>query len=118
MFGITEFIAKLSEEQISVFHYLDKELQSKGLSRSIRYKVPFYDYHTWLCYLNPLKNGNFELCFLQGIELVKTNPSLDLKKRKMVAGYEVVVDEDLDIALILQIVQNGMTLQSIKNISS
>lgn len=118
MIGVTEFISSLSEEQVGVFHYLDKQLTGAGLGRKIRYKVSFYDYHTWLCYLNPLKNGNFELCFLQGVQLLKTNPVLDAKKRKMVAGYEIQVNEDIEITMILEIVRNAKTLQAIGNISS
>lgn len=118
MYSLNEFLATLTENQVSAFHYLDKQFLSLGLNRKIRYKVPFYDYHSWICYINPQKNGNFELCFLQGIKLLKTNPALDSKKRKMVAGYEISVSEDLDIDLILEIVKNAMTLQSIGNISS
>jgi len=117
MHGLAEFLTTLSEEQLSVFQYLDQQLLAAGLGRKIRFRVSFYDYHKWLCYLNPLKNGNFELCFLQGVLLHKTNPVLDVKKRKMVAGYEIMVQADIDIDLILEIVNNAMALQSAENIS-
>jgi len=117
MFGLTEFLATLSEEQLAVFEYIDKQLLDLGLTRKIRYKVPFYDHHKWMCYINPQKNGNLELCFLEGRQLLKVNPALNSKKRKMVAGYEIIVHEDIDIDLIMEIVQNAMTLQSVKKIT-
>ncbi len=101
---LAEFHEKLTPEQLELSLYIDKLfLDIAGVSRKIRYRVPFYDYNKWICYLNPQSHNHFELCFLDGKALSKTHPELQIKGRKMVAGLLLDAKSDLDIPLILSI---------------
>lgn len=52
----------------------------------IRFKIPFYYRKSWICYLNPIKNDQVELCFLRANELSNEQGLLDFKDRTQVAG--------------------------------
>ena len=52
----------------------------------IRYRIPFYYRKSWICYLNPKKDGGIELAFVRANELSNNNGLLDFKGRKQVAG--------------------------------
>lgn len=59
-----DFLEGLDEAQAGLIGYLDKEfLAQEGITRKIRYRIPFYDFNKWICYLNPVKDKQVELCF-------------------------------------------------------
>ena len=108
----SEFLDSLSPEQLGVFLYLDKIfLEIEGVTRKMRYRVPFYDYGQWICYINPKPDNKAELCFLDGKLLIKDFPLLQSKERKRVAGLPLDAEEDLDKALILDIFHAARPLQ-------
>lgn len=51
-----------------------------------RYKLPFYFGRSWICYLNPLKDGSVELAFTRGNELSNVHGILTHGSRKQIAG--------------------------------
>ena len=65
--------------------------------RKMRYRVPFYDKNTWICYLNRVKNDQLELCFLEGRLMADKFPSLDMKNRKKVSGITIDPLSDLPL---------------------
>lgn len=67
-----------------------------GITEKIRYTLPFFDRHAWICYMNPLKTGGIEVCFMKGRDLVGISPLLDQKDRKLVAGITITSTEDLE----------------------
>lgn len=77
----------------------------------MRYNVPFYDYNTWICYLNPIGKEMLELCFLEGKEMKNQFPELDMKGRKSVSGMSFPVDKDLPQALISQLINYAISLK-------
>lgn len=84
------FTEKLEENQRKIFLFLHESfLGFPEVSCKIRYKIPFYDYHSWVCYINPLKNGAVELCFIKGNKMVLHKHLLQSKGRKMIAGIEI-----------------------------
>lgn len=60
-----------------------------GLRGKITYKIPFYYKKSWICYLNPLKNGAIELAFTRGNELSNAQGLLQRKGRKQVRGIDL-----------------------------
>lgn len=76
----------------------------------IRYKIPFYDRKSWVCYLNPLKEGGVELCFLHGNELSNEQGLLDFKGRKQVAGISYFAVSDIREEPLLEILQEALLL--------
>ncbi len=81
-----------------------------GLEPKIRYKVPFYYKHSWICYMNPLKPEGVELVFLRGIELVDDLNLLDAKDRKQVKGISFFSPEEIDFELLRVIMLEAIIL--------
>ena len=87
---LDDFIEKLNDGQLAIFNYLhDQFLAFPEISYKIRYKIIFYDYKSWLCYINPLKQGGVELCFIKGQVLQIHRDLLKAKNRKMIAGITI-----------------------------
>jgi len=84
------FLDTLSENQRNIISFLHQEfLNQPGVVYKMRFKVPFYDYGTWICYLNPKKKDRVELCFLRGKELSNASGLLEDYGRKIVAGIMI-----------------------------
>lgn len=82
------FLSEQSPEISEIIMHIDELLLSyPNVTRKIRYKIPFYDYGSWICYINPYKKLLLvELVFLKGKELSEIFPFLETRDRKMVAG--------------------------------
>jgi len=107
-----DFLEKIDPMQAEVVSYLDNLFLSiEGVSKKMRYRIPFYDYKSWICYLNPLDKNQLELCFLDGLLMLESFPSLDQKDRKAIAGYTIQVNQDLEQELILNMVNHAISLK-------
>jgi len=87
---VEEFILDQDEtlsELLQFIHHL--LIEEFGLEPKLRYRIPFYFSHTWICYLNPLKSGGLEFAFLRGKELSNDHGLLNAQNRKMVAGIHI-----------------------------
>ena len=106
------FILDLEAPQRDVFEYLHDLILSNypELTPKIRYKIPFYYRKSWICYLNPTKNGRVELAFLRGHELSNEQGLLQARNRKLVRGITFdstisIPEEDLH-----EIIQEALLL--------
>ena len=90
MNAIEEFILAAEAEEREILMYLHQLLTERmALKPKLRYRIPFYDHNTWLCYLNPLRKGGVELVFLNAQQLTDPSGILDARGRKMVAGVRI-----------------------------
>jgi len=64
-------------------------LQFPEVVCKIRYRIPFFYRHSWVCYLNPVKGGGVELAFLYGHQLTDPFGLLEARGRKMVKGIRL-----------------------------
>jgi len=102
---------KLTEHQIGVIEYLDKEfLKHQGVERTISYRVPFYKQNKRICYINPQKTGQIELCFMNGRPLSKEFSTVMRKKRKWIGGIMIDCDKDLDIKHLIEVFEYALDL--------
>ena len=109
--SFSQFQDGLTSEQLGLFLYLDKLFtEIEGVTRKMRYGVPFYDYGQWICYINPRPKEKAELCFLDGNKLISHYPILQTKDRKRVAGLTLDANQDIDIELILSIFDTAILL--------
>jgi hypothetical protein len=100
-----EFIDQLMENERKIAEILHHEISSiPGVSCKMRFKIPFYDYKKWLCYLSPQKKGGVELCFINGIKIDPEHKFLDPKKRIMVSGITFLQQKEIDGALVKALV--------------
>lgn len=67
-----------------------------GIECKKRFKIPFYYRHSWVAYLNPIKNDGIELCFLKGLAMSNHDGKLQAKDRKMVAGISIYSAAEID----------------------
>ncbi|MEQ1747390.1 MAG: DUF1801 domain-containing protein [Saprospiraceae bacterium] len=76
----------------------------------IRYRVPFFFRKSWLCYLNPLKNGAVELCFIRANELSNEQGLLDFKDRSQVAGVTYHSSADIREDALAEVLHEALVL--------
>jgi hypothetical protein len=96
------------QEVMLYFHSLLTEFPT--VRAVIKYKIPFYDQNTWVCYLNPLKNDKVSLCFLRGYELSNEQGLLESKGRKQVLSIDFGSVEEIPKTAIREIINEALFL--------
>jgi|LakMenEpi03Aug12_release.lakeMendotaPanAssembly.Ray.scaffolds.fasta_scaffold04135_3 hypothetical protein len=111
-----EFINSLPEIECEIATILHHEISAiTGVSCKTRFKLPFYDYQKWLCYLSPQKKGGIELCFINGLQLDPEQVYLDAKKRSMISGLTIKNKKDLDLTLVKALVLEAIQFEKTQN---
>lgn len=105
---VEAYILDLPALQAEIMQFLHELLLSyPEVSCKMRYKIPFYDRKSWVCYLNPIKNNGIELAFIHANELSNEQGLLDFKERKQVAGINLYSLDDIPISGIHEILQEA-----------
>ena len=106
-----DYIESLDGEQRRIMLVLHQFLSTyPQVTCRIRYRVPFFYRKTWLCYLNPQKNGSVELCFVRANELSNENGLLDFKNRTQVAGVTYFATGEIREEALAEVVQEALLL--------
>jgi hypothetical protein len=106
-----EFISGFEGNQKELLLYLhDLIMSHPGMTTRISYGLPFYYRKSWICYLNPTKNGGVELAFTRGTELSNEQGLLDSKGRKQVSSVTFYQINNLPHNSIQEILQEAMLL--------
>ncbi len=108
---VEEYIFELdgtTYEILQFFHLL--LIEEYGLTPKLRFKIPFYYTSSWICYLNPLKNDQVELCFIRGRELSNKHGLLLTKGRKLVAGFTLTSLDEIPLPEIHQAITEAIDL--------
>ena len=106
-----DFILEFSGEQKAIMLYFHKWLTKElNLTDKMRFKIPFYYRKSWICYLNPTKQGTIELAFTRGNELSNSQGLLDSKGRKQVFSIELKKLSESPIETINEIIQEAILL--------
>ncbi len=106
--AFTEHLHSTEAQTIIVLHGLISSLPQMELRK--RFGLPFYYARSWICYLNPLKKGGVELCFLRGIALSNDHGLLSANGRKQVAGIFCESAENLPLEAIHMSLQEALAL--------
>ena len=115
MTKVEDFIYQFEGNQLEVMLHLHNLLTNDlNLTGKIRFKIPFYYGRSWICYLNPLKNGKVEFAFVRGNELSNYQRILDNKGRKQVFGIEFEKVSDIPVRYINEIIQEAILLDETK----
>ena len=108
MNAVDEFILSVDEERREIVVYLHHLFTERlGLKPRLRYRLPFYDFQKWVCYLNPKKTGGVELVFIYGQSLDDPAGVLDPTGRKQVAGVTFYKLEDIPEREIIHLVEQA-----------
>ena len=111
MSGVEDFIYQYEGNQREILIYFHNLLSAElGLSDRIRYKIPFYFKNSWICYLNPFKNGAVELAFTRGNELSNVQGLLEARNRKQISGIAFEKVADIPFKAIREIIQEAILL--------
>ncbi len=85
-------------------------LDQPGVTGKITYKIPFFYRRSWLCYLNPLKDGGIEFAFTRGKELSNESGILKANGRKQVMGIIFNDIREIKQEAILEIIHEAILL--------
>lgn len=111
MTPVENFIYQFEGKQRELLLYFHNLLTEQlGLSVKIRYKIPFYDGKSWICYLNPTKNNKVEIAFVRGNELSNAQGLLDSKGRKQVYGMEFETISEIPHFAVNEVIQEAILL--------
>ena len=93
--SVEDYICDRPSEEQRIWQYLHEIILSfPAFQARIRYKIPFYYQRSWICYLNPVKEG-IEINFLHGYQMEDPYELLKAKGRKMVKGWTIKTIEDI-----------------------
>ena len=108
---VEEFIWDYEGEQKEIMIFLHNRLISIfHLECKLSYKIPFYYYNSWICYLNPTKDNRVELAFPRGNELSNIQGVLESKGRKQVYGITYSSLKNININLIDEVIREAILL--------
>jgi len=77
---------------------------------SIKWRIPYYEYVSHMCYLTPQKNGGIELCFVHGKYLSNEAGLLLSKKRKFVRSLLINSLEELYQDVVAETILEAVTV--------
>lgn len=119
MTKVEDFIYQFEGSQSEVMLYFHNLLTNDlNLTEKMRFNIPFYYGRSWICYLNPLKNGKIELAFVRGNELSNEQGILDNKGRKQVYSIEFEKMSDIPYQEINEIIHEAILLDENKKYGS
>ncbi len=111
MTSVEDFIYRHEGNQREVMLYFHDLLTSfPTVTSAIKYRIPFYDQNTWVCYLNPLKNDKVSLCFIRGYELSNEQGILESKGRKQVLSVDFGCIDEIPKDAIREIINEALFL--------
>lgn len=108
---VESFIDNLEAEEREISLYLHEILTEQlQLSCKLRYGIPFYDQYRWLCYINPLKKGGIELCFIHGRWMDDLHDVLQAADRKQIKGITIKKLDDIDEHILLDVLDDAIAI--------
>lgn len=112
MSEVEDLIYQYEGNQRAILLYVHQLMVDQlGLSSRLRYKIPFYDRKSWICYLNPSKKDeSIECCFIRGNELSNAQGILEAKDRKQVCGISIKHVNDIPLEALMEIIQEAILL--------
>ena len=115
MSEVEDFIYQFEGNQRELMLYFHRLLtMDLNLIDKIRFKIPFYYRKSWICYLNPSKDGKTEFALVRGNELSNVQGLLESKGRKQVYSIEFEKVSDIPKQKINEIIQEAILLDETK----
>ena len=111
MTEVEDYIYNFDNSQRKIMLYIHRLLSVElNLTDKLRFKIPFYYRKSWICYLNPNKNGTIEFAFLRGNELSNSQNLLDSKGRKQVWSIELTKLSEIPIKELTEVIHEAILL--------
>ena len=111
MTEVEDYIYNFDNSQREIMLYINRLLSVElNLTDKLRFKTPFYYRKSWICYLNPSKNGTVEFAFVRGNELSNSQQLLDSKGRKQVWSIELTKLSEIPIKKLTEVIHEAILL--------
>ncbi len=110
MAAVENFILDLEGTQKEMAWLLHEHILQYNLLPKISFRIPFYYRKRWVCYMNPLKNGNLDLAMCRGNELYTGGGLFQAKGRKLITSLEIDDPANIPWEPIDQILQEAILL--------
>ena len=108
---VLNFIESHEGNQREVMLYFHNLLTAyPTVTASIKYRIPFYDQKTWVCYLSPLKNGKVSFSFVRLNELSNEQGLLESKGRKQVLSVDFEKVDEIPKNTIREVINEALFL--------
>ncbi|MEO0899411.1 MAG: DUF1801 domain-containing protein [Bacteroidota bacterium] len=85
-----------------------------AIQEKLRYGIPFFYRHSWICYLSPKKGDWIELVFLHGQEFSNEQGLLVAGERKMVSGIPIYTVKEIPWQGLEEIWQEALIIDQFK----
>jgi hypothetical protein len=72
------------------------ELRAPDVTEKVNWKVPFFYHDGWFAYLNPLRRGGVDVCFIRGTQLDDPGGLLERRGRRQIASVPIADLADLE----------------------
>jgi hypothetical protein len=108
-YDFDDWLSSLTEQQQTLALTLQSIILSAGdgISQTMRFNLPFFDYYGWMVYLNRYKKG-IDLGFIQGVHLSAGDGRLEVRKRKQIRSLHVEVLSDIHPQEVMQLIFDAM----------
>ena len=114
MSPVEEFMYQMEGKQRAILLYLHQILTTElNLSAKMRYKIPFYYGKSWICYLNPTKEGKIDLSFIYGNQLSNEQGLLESRGRKQVCSISLEEVKNIPTKAIYDMLQEAILLDEV-----
>jgi hypothetical protein len=116
---VNDYFLEFEGEQKTILQFFDDLLSRElELTPKMRYGIPFYYRFSWICYLNPSKDGTVELAFPRGNELSNIQGLLQSKGRKQVCSIDFLKYSEIPKQTVHEIIQEAILLDELKPYAS
>lgn len=111
---VEDYIYKQQSNQRDILIFFHELLINQpGIKASLKWGIPMYSGNKIIAYLNKDKKSNgVYLCFYNGIQLIKNNPILEVKGRKMVASIFIENISNICYDKIANCIQDAIELDN------
>ncbi len=114
MSACQDYLFDLEGRQRQIAEILSEQfLAFPGIQCRIRFRIPFFYQHSWICYLNPVKNEGIELAFIYGYRLADPEGLLQAHGRKQVKGVRLYRVTELPLESIQILFSEALLLDEI-----
>jgi hypothetical protein len=111
MSSCQNYLLDLEGRQRQIAEILSEQfLAFPGIQCRIRFRIPFFYQHSWICYLNPVKNEDIELAFIYGNRLTDPEALLQAHGRKQVKGIRLYRVHELPLEAIQVLFSEALLL--------
>lgn len=108
---IENFILNYKGEQRTVIEFLHNYIiDFPKVYVKFNYNLPFYYRNSWICYLNPKKDGGVDLAFCKGKDLSNEQGLLEDKGRTLIKSVTFYNVKEIPLETVNEVLQEAFLI--------